>query len=83
MIWNIFRKYAWSIIYVKNGVPLLKKLSYKNAQIGNQLRNSSVPFLWKSAPQNPISQTLTICGAKTNPKTCHFLYVFLLRALYR
>ena len=31
----------------------------------------------------PISQTLTICVSKTNTMTCHFLYVFLLRALCR
>ena len=30
-----------------------------------------------------ISQTLTICGAKNNPKPRHFCYVFLLRALSR
>ena len=46
-----------------------------------QLGNSSETILMKICPK--ISQTLTICGAKTNPKPCHFRYVFLLRALSR
>ena len=38
----------------------------------------------KTCPQKVLfSQILTICGSKTDMMTCHFLYVFLLRALCR
>ena len=62
--------------------PLLKRILHKKGQIWYQLGNSYAPFLWKSV-KKVISQTFPICWSNTNLITCHFIYVFGLRALCR
>ena len=75
-----FQKICMIIHVYKIGL-FCSTISYIRMDIyGTNWVNFSNSFM-KISQKSPISQTITICGSKTNMMTCHFLFVFLLGAL--